>query len=174
MPKRSQNLNDVRHDQEVTYVRLAAIAGPQNEANFHGSFTFVGVLRQAVMNLGDWSAWILRVGPPIIAEGRLRSLHFVERIEGKRFVLINGDQLADLMIDHGLGVTTTQTYEIRKVSNYFFDEVCLPALRSGAHRRQPDQLHRRIFGQRSGNLPRQVQVRRPDQPARKATSFTLS
>ena len=47
---------------------------------------------------------------------------YVERIEGKKVVLINGDQLADFMIDHGLGVTTTKTYEIREVSNDFFDE----------------------------------------------------
>jgi len=50
------------------------------------------------------------------------AVDFVERIEGKKVVLINGDQLADLMIDHGLGVTTTKTYEIREVSNDFFDE----------------------------------------------------
>ena len=49
-------------------------------------------------------------------------MDFVERIEGKKVVLINGDQLADLMIDHGLGVTTTRTYEIREESNDFFDE----------------------------------------------------
>ncbi len=30
------------------------------------------------------------------------AVDFVERIEGKKVVLINGDQLADLMIDHGL------------------------------------------------------------------------
>jgi restriction system protein len=47
---------------------------------------------------------------------------FVERIEGKKVVLIGGDQLADLMIEHGLGVTTTKTYEIKDVSNDFFDE----------------------------------------------------
>jgi restriction system protein len=47
---------------------------------------------------------------------------FVERIEGKKVVLINGDQLAELMIEHGLGVITTKTYEIREVSNDFFDE----------------------------------------------------
>ena len=47
---------------------------------------------------------------------------FVERIEGKKVVLINGDQLAEFMIDHGLGVMTTKTYEIREVSNDFFDE----------------------------------------------------
>jgi restriction system protein len=50
------------------------------------------------------------------------AVDFVERIEGKKVVLINGDQLADFMIDHCLGVTTTKTYEIREVSNDFFDE----------------------------------------------------
>jgi len=45
--KRSQNLNDVRCYEEVTCVRPAAVAGERNEANFHGSFTFVAVLRQA-------------------------------------------------------------------------------------------------------------------------------
>ena len=49
-------------------------------------------------------------------------MDFVERIEGKKVVLINGDQLAELMIDHGLGVITTKSYEIREVSNDFFDE----------------------------------------------------
>jgi restriction system protein len=50
------------------------------------------------------------------------AIDFVERIEGKKVVLINGDQLAELMIDQGLGVITTKTYEIREVSNDFFDE----------------------------------------------------
>jgi restriction system protein len=50
------------------------------------------------------------------------AVDFIERIEGKKVVLIDGDQLADFMIDHGLGVTTTKTYEIKEVSNDFFDE----------------------------------------------------
>ena len=37
-------------------------------------------------------------------------------------VLIDGDQLAELMIDHGLGVVTTKSYELKEVSNDFFDE----------------------------------------------------
>ena len=41
MSKRSQNLKDVKYYEEATYVLLAAVAGEQNEANFHGSFTFV-------------------------------------------------------------------------------------------------------------------------------------
>ena len=52
----------------------------------------------------------------------LDAVEFVERTEGKNVVLIDGDQLAVLMIEHGLGVTTTKTYEIREVSNDFFDE----------------------------------------------------
>ncbi len=47
MSKRSQNINDIKYYEEATYVLLAAVAGEQNEANFHGSFTFVALLRQA-------------------------------------------------------------------------------------------------------------------------------
>jgi restriction system protein len=50
------------------------------------------------------------------------AVDFVERIEGKKVVLIDGDQLAGLMIEHGLGVVTTKTYELKEVSNAFFDE----------------------------------------------------
>ena len=40
-----------------------------------------------------------------------------------RIVLIDGGQLASLMIDHGVGVTLTQTYEIKRLdSDYFFTE----------------------------------------------------
>lgn len=47
---------------------------------------------------------------------------FVNLIEGKKVVLIDGEKLADLMIEHNLGVTTTKTYELKEVSNDFFDE----------------------------------------------------
>lgn len=47
---------------------------------------------------------------------------FVHRIEGKRVVLIDGDRLADLMIEHNLGVATTKVYALKEVSNDFFDE----------------------------------------------------
>lgn len=50
------------------------------------------------------------------------AMDFVERIEGKKVVLIDGERLAELMIDHGVGVTTTKVYELREVSNDFFDE----------------------------------------------------
>ena len=47
---------------------------------------------------------------------------FVDRIEGKKVVLIDGERLADLMIQHNVGVTTTNVYELKEVSNDFFDE----------------------------------------------------
>jgi restriction system protein len=50
------------------------------------------------------------------------ALDYVERIEGKKVVLIDGDRLAEFMLDHGVGVTTTKVYELREVSNDFFDE----------------------------------------------------
>lgn len=37
--------------------------------------------------------------------------------------MIDGKKLADLMIDHNIGVTTTQTYALRKMDlDFFADE----------------------------------------------------
>ena len=47
---------------------------------------------------------------------------FVDRIEGKRVVLINGQHLAQLMIDYDVGVSTIRTYKLKEVSNDFFEE----------------------------------------------------
>ena len=46
---------------------------------------------------------------------------FVERIEGKKVVLIDGDQLCRFMMDYKVGVTVRQTYEVLDVSQDFFD-----------------------------------------------------
>ncbi len=50
------------------------------------------------------------------------AIAFVDRIEGKRVVLIDGDELAELMIRHNVGVATTETYELKSISGDFFDE----------------------------------------------------
>jgi len=47
---------------------------------------------------------------------------FLHKIEGKRVVLVDGVRLAELMIDHDLGVTTASVYVVKEVSNDFFDE----------------------------------------------------
>ncbi len=50
------------------------------------------------------------------------ALDFVDRIEGKKVVLIDGQKLAELMIEHNVGVNPTKLYELKEVSNDFFDE----------------------------------------------------
>lgn len=47
---------------------------------------------------------------------------YVSRIDSK-IILIDGSQLTKLMFDHGIGVTTASTYEVKRVdSDYFADE----------------------------------------------------
>lgn len=46
---------------------------------------------------------------------------FVNRIE-KRIVLIDGEQLAQLMIDHGVGVTEVAKYTVKRVDGDYFNE----------------------------------------------------
>lgn len=40
-----------------------------------------------------------------------------------KVVLIDGNKLADLMIDFGVGVSTTTTFEIKELNSDFFDEI---------------------------------------------------
>lgn len=49
------------------------------------------------------------------------ALEYVPRNETK-IVLINGEQLAELMIDYNLGCTLQQTYELKKIDNDYFGE----------------------------------------------------
>lgn len=46
---------------------------------------------------------------------------FVSLIDS-RIVLIDGVKLAELMIDHGVGVTTVQSYEIRRIDSDYFPD----------------------------------------------------
>lgn len=45
---------------------------------------------------------------------------YVSRID-PRVVLIDGEQLADYMVDFGLGVTTRNVYEIKRMDSDYFD-----------------------------------------------------
>ncbi len=47
--------------------------------------------------------------------------NFAER-SSKRVILINGSQLARYMIDHNVGVSTVETYEIKRVDSDYFAE----------------------------------------------------
>ncbi len=41
---------------------------------------------------------------------------------GKRIVLISGEQLAQLMIDHGIGVTEVETYVVKRLDLDYFED----------------------------------------------------
>lgn len=47
---------------------------------------------------------------------------FVQRIEGKKVVLIDGEELTRLMIECRVGVTSSKNYELLDISQDFFDE----------------------------------------------------
>lgn len=49
------------------------------------------------------------------------AVDYVSQIESK-IALIDGEQLARLMIDHGLGVSPVETYEIKRIDSDYFTE----------------------------------------------------
>ena len=64
-----------------------------------------------------------RKGVVITTSGFSRdAIEYVDRIEGKKVVLIDGFMLAGLMIDYNVGVNVTKRYELKEVSNDFFEE----------------------------------------------------
>ena len=50
------------------------------------------------------------------------ALEYLDRIEAKRVVLIDGSRLANLMIEHHVGVTVTRTFQVKEISNDFFED----------------------------------------------------
>lgn len=47
---------------------------------------------------------------------------YVKMIPQPKIVLIDGEQLAQLMIDHSIGVTEVATYTVKKVDLDYFNE----------------------------------------------------
>lgn len=50
------------------------------------------------------------------------SAHEYVKVIQKRIILIDGEQLAQLMIDHGIGVSEVQTYTIYRIDSDYFSE----------------------------------------------------
>lgn len=46
---------------------------------------------------------------------------YVKHLEAK-IILINGSQLAELMIDHNVGVATKHVYEVKQIDGDYFDD----------------------------------------------------
>jgi restriction system protein len=51
------------------------------------------------------------------------AIKYSERIIGKDIVLIDGNQLAELLFKHDLGVFPSSVYEIKKIDSEFFEEL---------------------------------------------------
>jgi restriction system protein len=49
------------------------------------------------------------------------AMDYVSRIDTK-IVLIDGETLAELMIDHGVGVSTVGVFELKKIDSDYFTE----------------------------------------------------
>ena len=49
------------------------------------------------------------------------AMNYVETIDPK-VILIDGQMLAELMIDHGLGTTTTATFHVKRIDSDYFTE----------------------------------------------------
>ncbi len=49
------------------------------------------------------------------------AIAYTQRIE-KRIVLINGEELAQLMIDDNIGVSEVANYSVKKIDNDYFEE----------------------------------------------------
>ena len=50
------------------------------------------------------------------------ALEYVSRIDSQ-IILIDGIRLAKLMFDHGIGVATASTYEVKRIDSDYFDEI---------------------------------------------------
>lgn len=87
--------------------RWQGTVGRPTVQSFVGSMDLIRAKKGVVITTSDFSR---------------DAYEFIDRIEGKRVVLINGKQLAQFMIDHDVGVSITGTYKIKEVSNDFFEE----------------------------------------------------
>ena len=87
--------------------RWEATVGRPTVQAFVGSMDYVRAKKGVVITTAGFSR---------------EAVEYVDRIEGKKVVLIDGGRLAALMIEYGVGVNTTKRYELKEDSNDFFDE----------------------------------------------------
>jgi len=148
--KRLNNCSPAHFEKVVVRLLLAlgygGVAGDGSVTGKSGDGGIDGIIKEDKLGLDivclQAKRWESKVGRPIIqgfvgsmdfirakkgviittSQFTQEALDFVERIEGKKVVLIDGTNLADLMIEYNVGVAVTKKYEIKEVSNDFFDE----------------------------------------------------
>jgi restriction system protein len=77
-----------------------------------------GAIREFVGSLGEHKA---NKGVFITSGGFTSGARDAAAKAHSRIVLIDGDQLAEFMIDHGVGVTEHKTYVVKKVDSDYFE-----------------------------------------------------
>ncbi len=80
--------------------------GSQEVRNFSGSLTYHKTTKGVLMTTAGFSA---------SAKDTARQIGNI--------ILIDGDMLAQLMIEHNVGVVTRETYKIRRVDSEYFEEL---------------------------------------------------
>ena len=104
-------INEDRLGLDVIYVQAKRWTGNVGEPpvrDFVGALDGAGVQKGIFITTSDFHPAAKR---------------FAER-SSKRIILINGHQLAQLMIEHDVGVSTVKTYEIKRVdSDYFIEDI---------------------------------------------------
>ncbi len=104
-------INEDRLGLDVIYVQAKRWTGKVGEPpvrDFVGALDGAGVQKGIFITTSDFHPAAER---------------FAER-SSKRIILINGHQLAQLMIEHDVGVSTVKTYEVKRVdSDYFIEDI---------------------------------------------------
>ena len=97
---------------ERIYIQAKRWANPIGEPeirNFAGSLDAKGAAKGVFITNSTFSSTAKRTAETISA--------------GTKFIrLIDGRKLAELMIEHGVGVVTERTYEVKKVDENYFAE----------------------------------------------------
>ena len=103
-------INEDRLGLDAIYVqakRWKGAVGEPEVRNFLGALVGRGAAKGVFLTTGSFSD---------------QARAFAQRNIQQKVVLIDGDRLANLMIEHGLGVSTVATYEIRRIDSDFFAE----------------------------------------------------
>lgn len=102
-------INEDRLGLDVIYIqakRWESNIGEPPLRDFVGALDGQGVQKGIFITTSDFSS---------------AATNYAER-SSKRIILINGNQLAQLMIEHNIGVSTVETYEIKRVNSDYFSE----------------------------------------------------
>lgn len=110
--------NNSNPKQESTLRAAAACGHDPLGVNWRSHIYFGARIRQRCLD-PTWSR--SRRGRVTTASFSREAEDYVGRIE-RKIVLIDGRRLADLMIDHGIGVAMARTYMVKKLDLDYFAE----------------------------------------------------